>query len=454
MRRCLLIALASLLIAATPAAAAENSPFPLGQGTRAQALAFGPDGNIWFTANKYGYGGFTNVIGRLTPEGEVREYSLPSRDQVAIGGIVAGADGSLWFADTAEDAIGRSDLSGQVTEFPLEQGSAPTGIAVAPDGSIWFAATGRDRLGRIDGGGSITTVPLPAGARPSALAVADGAFWVTENGRNSIARVAPDGVVSEFLLPHPESKPKAIVRGADGNLWFSEEGASRIGRITPAGEITEFEVPGNAGGTGALAAAPDGTIFFATGRRHAWVEIGSLSPAGRLTGPSCPLPTTCTVPVGALAVGPEGRLWYATGIRYTEGGGANAQIELYAGGLIGRYASLQPLALSIPRQAPRLHGRYVRIALACKGSAGAWCAGTLALEGKIRRRGAGRPVKVSYGRRSFQLRAGTSHRFALKIGPLAVSILRNHPLRLTARATVRGGPQASRQLTLRSPSRR
>src|SRR6266536_6550267 len=54
---------------------------------------------------------------------------------------------------------------------------------------------------------------------------------------------APRASVTEFPLPHPESRPYSIVTGPDGNLWFTESDRSAIGRITPTGEITEFDTP-------------------------------------------------------------------------------------------------------------------------------------------------------------------------------------------------------------------
>jgi virginiamycin B lyase len=450
MRRLLLILLIPLLASAVPAAAQADDSFLLGAGTRAKALAFGPDGNLWFTAVHHE--GLTDLIGRATPTGEVREFPLPKREGTEIGGIVAGADGKLWFADTSRDAIGRAGLDGAVTELPLPRGSGPTGIVAGPDGAIWFTAAASDRLGRIDAAGSLRFFPLPLGANPLDLAFADGAFWIAENGRNAIARVTPDGAMTEYPLPHPDSKPRAIVRGADGNLWFSEEADSRIGRIDPAGAIVEFDVPGNFGGTGALAAAADGTIFFVTGSQRAGVEIGSLSPTGVLTGLGC-VTAYCDLPVSALTVGPEGGLWYATDVRYTEGGGGGALLELHAPGTIGRFQPPGPVAVSIDRQALRVRKRHTRIGLSCSGGPEAICTGAVSLEAKVRAPGARRPSRAIFASRYFRLPAGGAHAFALKITPYGLNVLRRGPLRVTVRAAVHGGAEATSQLTLHPPRR-
>src|SRR5262249_6820820 len=58
----------------------------------------------------------------------------------------------------------------------------------------------------------------------------------------------PGPVFSEIPIvptyPRPNSVPVAIVTGPDGNLWFTEQARNQIGRITPDGvTITEFAIP-------------------------------------------------------------------------------------------------------------------------------------------------------------------------------------------------------------------
>lgn len=44
-------------------------------------------------------------------------------------------------------------------------------------------------------------------------------------------------------IPTPSSQPISITVGPDGNLWFTEQNSSRVARITPQGIITEFQTP-------------------------------------------------------------------------------------------------------------------------------------------------------------------------------------------------------------------
>jgi streptogramin lyase len=108
--------------------------------------------------------------------------------------------------------------------------------------------------------------PLSAPAFNFARGIAagpDGNVWFTEDGGNSIGRMTPAGVVTEFPLPTASSFPSDIASGPDGNLWFTEFNANQIGRITTAGVITEFPLPNPNSGLGGITAGPDGAMWFA-----------------------------------------------------------------------------------------------------------------------------------------------------------------------------------------------
>jgi hypothetical protein len=99
----------------------------------------------------------TDRIGRLsTRDYTTAEFPLPHRDSVPIG-IITGADGNLWFTESAGHGIGRITLGRAITEFRLPKAIAgPNGIACGPDGNIWFAEADVDRVGRIAPQGEIT----------------------------------------------------------------------------------------------------------------------------------------------------------------------------------------------------------------------------------------------------------------------------------------------------------
>ena len=77
--------------------------------------------------------------------------------------------------------------------------------------------------------------PIPSGSQPmSIIQGPDGNFWFTLQDSSQVARITPDGVITEFRTP-TFSFPFDIAAGPDGNVWFSEGDTGQIGFITPNG---------------------------------------------------------------------------------------------------------------------------------------------------------------------------------------------------------------------------
>jgi virginiamycin B lyase len=111
-------------------------------GASPSGIVAGPDGALWFAE---GFG--SNKIGRVTTDGTIAEYSIPTALSDSYG-IVAGPDGALWFTEQMTNKIGRITTAGAVTvEYTV--GSTPQGIAVGPDGLLWFAESGVAEIGRL-----------------------------------------------------------------------------------------------------------------------------------------------------------------------------------------------------------------------------------------------------------------------------------------------------------------
>ena len=78
-----------------------------------------------------------NDIGRITPLGDVRESPVPGMVPV---GIASGPDGAMWFTGFASNEIGRITLDGVVERFAiptLQRAFRITSLPV-PDGALWF----------------------------------------------------------------------------------------------------------------------------------------------------------------------------------------------------------------------------------------------------------------------------------------------------------------------------
>ena len=234
--------------------------FPTGSP---RGIVTGPDGNLWVAM-----AGGDGAIAKVTKAGEVTEYPVTTPGDPTD--IAVGPDNNLWYTDPAANLIGRITPEGSITEFTdgLTDAAGPTGITKGPDG-LWFTEPGIDQVGRITTGGVVTefSAGITPGSEPTDIVKGpDGNLWFTETGgQGAIGRVTTAGTVTEFTDDlSVNASPHGIASGPDGNLWFTESSiGGRIGRITTDGEITEYS-----NGFVAIlnpweiAAGPDGNMWF------------------------------------------------------------------------------------------------------------------------------------------------------------------------------------------------
>ena len=197
-------------------------------------IVVGPDSALWFTE------GFGNKIGRLTTDGLLTEYPIPTAESNPIG-ITVGPDGALWFVERAGNKIGRITTTSTIVEYPIPTSdSFPNGITVGPDGALWFTELRGDKLGRITASGAVTEYAVPSGTGPLGPTIGpDGALWITGFTSQEIMRLTTSGVITgRYPIPWGDSTPGGIRTGPDGSLWFADAQGSRIGRVTIAG-VTE-----------------------------------------------------------------------------------------------------------------------------------------------------------------------------------------------------------------------
>ena len=81
--------------------------WPVTPGGGPEDITTGPDGNLWFTEF------FGDLVGRITPSGEITEFTLPTPNSAPVG-IVVGPDGVLWIAEYIGSKIARMDTNGNV----------------------------------------------------------------------------------------------------------------------------------------------------------------------------------------------------------------------------------------------------------------------------------------------------------------------------------------------------
>ncbi len=152
------------------------------------SLTTGPDGNLWFIADPPAAIGTNNydnqiVIGNMTPAGVVTEFPpipLPSGQSASARSIISGPGGDLWFAYSVmtsqfqnQNFIGQVTTSGAVELFPIaSSGANPIifSLAAGADGSLWFTESAWptiSALGQFSPSGAVTfsTIPGVTGRR-------------------------------------------------------------------------------------------------------------------------------------------------------------------------------------------------------------------------------------------------------------------------------------------------
>ncbi len=272
--------------------------------------AVGPDGSLWYTAQK------ANRLGRLDPAtGQITEFKLPTADS-GPHGLAADRDGNIWYTGNYAGLIGKLDVkTGQVTEYrmPDPQAKDPHTPVFDQQGMLWFTVQGGNMVGRLDpatGKTELREVPtadatpygiainhqgvpffcefgtnklasidprtlqireytLPSGARPRRLAVADdGAVYYSDYERGYLGRLDPKtGTVQEWASPGgPASKPYGIAITPDGRVWYSESGVqpNTIVRFDPRRRsFARAEIPSGGGVVRNMAATGDGRLYIA-----------------------------------------------------------------------------------------------------------------------------------------------------------------------------------------------
>jgi streptogramin lyase len=111
-------------------------------------LAAGPEGSLWFTANQ-AEPVTPNVVGRLTPGGEFKEFTSFLSPEIRAGLITPGPDGNMWFTtfDEKTDAkqigvIGTGAPAASQTP-PTVTGADQVGGDLACEGATWATWAGQ-----------------------------------------------------------------------------------------------------------------------------------------------------------------------------------------------------------------------------------------------------------------------------------------------------------------------
>src|SRR5207247_1718620 len=83
-------------------------------------------------------GPFTTVATVTPGTTGFTEYAVPTSSSQP-GGIAWGPDGNLWFTEVAGNKVAKITTGGTITEYTVPTAnSQPTEIVAGPDGNLWF----------------------------------------------------------------------------------------------------------------------------------------------------------------------------------------------------------------------------------------------------------------------------------------------------------------------------
>lgn len=251
-----------------------------------------------------------------------QEYVLPSHKRTFTnsghGRMFVNADGSITFLEFK--GVGTIDTSGTITEIHT---SYEYDIAKGPDGRIWELAQAKGRssevLARVNDDGTLTQYPLPDWVYGSMVLGPDGNFWMATERANTVRRISPAGVITDFRVGGKNIDLFDLAAGGDGNLWFvgSRQATGRkptipaIVKVGTGGQPASYFLPVQAAGTEAGVENPiwsKSGLFFSL----SYARMGRMEESGsynelrghlQMRKPS----EGISIP---MALGPDRALWF------------------------------------------------------------------------------------------------------------------------------------------------
>ena len=283
-------------------------------------VAVAPDGAVYVAD-----AGMSQAIRRIAPDGTVttlaggaRGFRNGPRGEAAFdtpSGLAVDSSGTIYVADTGNNAIRRITADGTVATVADESDglAGPIGIAIDGGGRLIVADTYHDRIIVLESDGSVRTL---AGAStpgfidgpgteasfdtPTGIAVdAAGNVFVADLGNGAVRVVTPAGDVRTVApgAADPWIRPVAVA-AADGSLFIADD-RGRIFELPATGglRIVAGSTPGFADGAGEVARfrAPSGVAVLGPGRlvvtdrRNALVRLVTAIARADVQPPAPPL---------------------------------------------------------------------------------------------------------------------------------------------------------------------
>jgi len=266
------------------------------------SIVAGPDGALWFTE------GFAPNVGRIDVNGNITEYPVGGVGELFIA---VGPDKNLWFTEDNPNAVGRLTTTGTLTTFRIYHSKGLEDIVRGPDRRMWFESVAQDNgptyIDAIGIRGHKTQYG-PVGSScyfPLGITVGtDGNLWAV--GGRCLSKITPAGQITSMDLG-PGIGLNIVTQGKDGNLWAGDNLSpppESIDQITYGGVVTHHYLPND---------TPNVYGVLQIGSKIYFTEvdgnkIGSIDES-TFAFKEYPIPTPNAGP-GTLTRGPDGNIWF------------------------------------------------------------------------------------------------------------------------------------------------
>jgi streptogramin lyase len=287
-----------------------------------QTLAFPLRTIVDPTGNIYVSGYSSDNVFKITPLGVITEIFDATGDSKsdcerasdlavdAVGNVfVACQSSNNVFKITPADVITGVIVITEVVEGPEDEAVCTfcnlNGIAVDAEGNLFLAATASDAVFKVTPLGVITEIISADGAGPGKLldnprSVAvdtNGNVYVAGEETDNVFKITPEegvveGVVTEILAATGDGlntldAPYEVVVGPDDHVYVAGRGSNNVFQVSPGGEITE--ITGRMSDAAALVidsptylAIGESNILYVTGREDDVYQIGPGEPVERI----------------------------------------------------------------------------------------------------------------------------------------------------------------------------
>lgn len=228
--------------------------------------------------------------------------------------IAFGPDGNIYVADRLNSSVLRfNGKTGVFIDTFIGTGTAglnsPRNLAFSPDGVLFVSSNASDSVLTYNGttGAFLKAIVQSPGYLPRGIAFQRGEVFIASEGRDQILHYSASGVsLGVFAADQEIQGPREIVFGPDGNLYVSSSVNNKVLRFngTTGAFLNDFATSGLNFPRGLLF-GPDGNLFVVSANTGSVVRYngagtfvavftqgGGLSfPTGIAFTPAPPLPT-------------------------------------------------------------------------------------------------------------------------------------------------------------------